>query len=158
MSKERSEQYLREIRKDSSCTLHLLERDKQKLQKQMAKAQQRLLQPQRRGPRIFGANFSLHRKDFLAVNGFDENFVGWGNEDGDIRERLKLIGVKPVPIYEEAVVFHLFHLMDATTLLRQNKEYAHRANLAAWCVNGIDKSLLHKESSSETPPRWESSQ
>ena len=142
MSKERSEKYLRKVRKDPSHSLHLIDKDMRKLRKQVLKAQQRSLKPEMRGPRIFGANFSLYREDFLAVNGFDENFVGWGNEDGDIRERLKLIGVKPLPIYEEAVVFHLFHPRDHTASLRQNKAYARRPDLTAWCVNGIDKSRM----------------
>ena len=142
VSKDRTEKYLRKVRKDPSHSLHLLDKNIRKLRKQVLKAQRRSLKPEMRGPRIFGANFSLYRKDFLAVNGFDENFVGWGNEDGDIRERLKLIGVKPLPIYEEAVVFHMFHPMDATTLLRLNKEYARRPDLTAWCVNGIDKSRM----------------
>jgi glycosyltransferase involved in cell wall biosynthesis len=146
MSKDRSEKYLRTVRNNPSQTPHLLDRDLQKLRKQIAKAQSRLLKPELRGPRIFGANFSLYRDDFLAVNGYDENFVGWGNADGDLRERLKSIGVKPVTIYEEAIVFHLFHLMDTTVGLRQNKEYAHRTDVAAWCPNGIDKSFLHDES------------
>ncbi len=42
------------------------------------------------------------------VNGYDENFRGWGNKDGDLRERLKMIGVRPKPIFEEALVFPCF--------------------------------------------------
>jgi len=151
VSKERTEKYLRNVRKDPSFFLQVLDKDKKKLQKQISKAQRRSLRPGLRGPRIFGANFSLYRKDFLAVNGFDENFVGWGNEDGDIRERLKLIGVVPIPIYDEAVVFHLHHSRDATASLRLNKSYAHRRDLTAWCVNGIDKSRLPAGSSKGQP-------
>ena len=33
-------------------------------------------------------NLSLFRKDFIAVNGFDEEFQGWGHEDADLSARL----------------------------------------------------------------------
>lgn len=33
-------------------------------------------------------NLGLWKKDFLAVNGFDESFIGWGYEDSDLVIRL----------------------------------------------------------------------
>jgi predicted glycosyltransferase involved in capsule biosynthesis len=33
-------------------------------------------------------NLAMWRQDFLAVNGFDESFVGWGFEDSDLVIRL----------------------------------------------------------------------
>ena len=33
-------------------------------------------------------NLAVWREDFLAVNGFDEEFIGWGYEDSDLVQRL----------------------------------------------------------------------
>ena len=39
-------------------------------------------------------DFALYRKDFLAVNGLNEDFVGWGREDSELAVRLFKYGLK----------------------------------------------------------------
>ena len=41
-----------------------------------------------------GCNMSFWRSDFLAINGYDEFFEGWGKEDDDLTHRLQRKGCK----------------------------------------------------------------
>lgn len=54
-------------------------------------------------------NLGLWRSDFLAVNGFDETFVGWGHEDADLAVRLIRHGVSRKDGRFAAPVLHLWH-------------------------------------------------
>ena len=40
-------------------------------------------------PKLFGNNIGIWRTDYERVNGYDENFEGWGCEDDDLRLRLR---------------------------------------------------------------------
>jgi glycosyltransferase involved in cell wall biosynthesis len=63
----------------------------------------------RRDYQILGSNFSLHKADFLAVNGYDERIVGRGLEDNNLWIRLVNSGVAARTITREALQYHLFH-------------------------------------------------
>ena len=93
----------------------------------------------RRRPHNLGLNMSLWRSDLLRVNGFDESIVDWGNDDGDLRERLKQVGVWPRSVYHRALVYHLEHAVHPTRHARRNREYARRAGAPAFARNGILK-------------------
>ncbi len=60
-------------------------------------------------PSLSSGNISACRDDVLAVNGFDEDYVGWGQEDDDLGRRLYLNGVRPVPILTRAFTTHAWH-------------------------------------------------
>jgi glycosyltransferase involved in cell wall biosynthesis len=59
---------------------------------------------------VLGSNFSIHKKDLLAVNGFDERYhapaVG---EDTDLEMRLRWSGVEIQMIKNMAVQYHIDH-------------------------------------------------
>ena len=94
----------------------------------------------RRRPHNLGLNMSLARADLLRVNGYDENYRGWGNEDGDLRERLKRVGVWPKSIWTKAVVFHLDHPVDPTRKDRaRNLAYSRRLEIPVVAARGIMK-------------------
>lgn len=59
---------------------------------------------------FWGCNFSLWKKDLMAVNGFDERFVypGFG-EDVDLDNRLRKTGVYPVSKKHLVTQYHVFH-------------------------------------------------
>lgn len=59
--------------------------------------------------RIHTVNFAAWRSDLVAVNGFDESFVGWGLEDSDLVVRLGVAGVRTRGLGPAASVFHLHH-------------------------------------------------
>lgn len=58
---------------------------------------------------LLGCNFSLHREDFLRVNGYDERIVGRGMEDTNLRTRLLNAGVRFRSISQEAIEYHCHH-------------------------------------------------
>ncbi len=58
---------------------------------------------------IKGCNMSAWRSDLEKVNGFDENFVGWGHEDADLVVRLANCGVHRKLGAYATEIFHLWH-------------------------------------------------
>lgn len=47
----------------------------------------------RRWQAVFGCNMAVHKKDFVSVNGFDNEFVGWGHEDSELAARFFNAGI-----------------------------------------------------------------
>jgi len=60
-------------------------------------------------PSLRSGNFAIHREILLRVNGFDESFVGWGQEDDNLGRRLYLAGIRPVVRIWQARVTHIPH-------------------------------------------------
>lgn len=61
---------------------------------------------------LLGANFSLHKTDILAVNGFDERYTAPAfGEDSDIELRLRLQGIRFRSLLSIAVQYHCHHPM-----------------------------------------------
>jgi glycosyltransferase involved in cell wall biosynthesis len=54
-------------------------------------------------------NLGMWKKDFLAVNGFDENYHGWGYEDSDLVVRLIRKGISRKDGRFMLSVLHLWH-------------------------------------------------
>lgn len=58
---------------------------------------------------IRSCNMAVWRDDFMAVNGFDETFEGWGHEDADLVLRLSNLGIERKNGFLATEVFHLWH-------------------------------------------------
>ncbi|MGA3180264.1 MAG: glycosyltransferase family 2 protein [Verrucomicrobiota bacterium] len=59
---------------------------------------------------IIGCNMGFWRDDLLAINGFDEEYTGWGiGEDSDAGTRLYHLGRPRKLVYGHAIVYHLNH-------------------------------------------------
>ena len=84
---------------------------------------------------LLGCNFSLHKKDIIAINGFDERYEAPSiGEDSDIEFRLGLNGVKVKSLNHIAVQYHLYHKLQErlqknldlfNEVKRSNKAYTH---------------------------------
>jgi len=68
----------------------------------------RLLQPQK-WEKAMTCNLAVWKNDFIAVNGFDELFEGWGYEDSDLVIRLIHAGIRRKEGRFAAPVLHLWH-------------------------------------------------
>ncbi|HLZ16422.1 MAG TPA: glycosyltransferase family 2 protein [Cyclobacteriaceae bacterium] len=58
---------------------------------------------------VKGCNFSFWKKDFVAVNGFNNDITGWGREDSELAIRLINKGILKKHLKFRAVCFHLHH-------------------------------------------------
>ena len=59
--------------------------------------------------KLMGVNFSLPRKAFISVNGFNEEWTVYGHEDRDLELRLLRANYPRKALLNRAVVFHIHH-------------------------------------------------
>jgi len=92
-------------------------------------------------PRMTGNNIGIWRMDFERVNGYDENYVGWGLEDRDLQLRLSQLGLRFKSILSRSVTCHLWHPPVATfarnNVGTKNLEYYQRKEIALRCPVGL---------------------
>jgi glycosyltransferase involved in cell wall biosynthesis len=62
-----------------------------------------------RRPKLYGGAFGMWRRDYELVNGFNEEFVGWGCEDDEFRIRLARAGIRVRSILRWTRTYHLWH-------------------------------------------------
>ncbi len=88
-------------------------------------------------------NFAFWRSDGIAVNGFNEDFEGWGREDSEFAVRLMNRGVRRQNIRFRALAYHLFHREHPRGSLERNDGLLAEAvkNRATWCLRGLDGHL-----------------
>jgi glycosyltransferase involved in cell wall biosynthesis len=67
-----------------------------------------------------GCNFAVSRDAFMAVNGFDEQFEGWGYEDSDLCIRLMNLGLRILQAPAQTCVLHLWHKENAREFKGEN--------------------------------------
>jgi glycosyltransferase involved in cell wall biosynthesis len=80
---------------------------------------------QRRSHQWQGAkscNLAIHARDFVAVNGFDASFEGWGHEDADLVARLIHQGVLRKDGNFAVPVLHLWHRENSRAAEKNNIE------------------------------------
>jgi hypothetical protein len=96
--------------------------------------------------KVLGCNMAFWKKDLLKVNGYNEEFVGWGKEDNDIAIRLTNSGVKQKFLKFGAIVYHLYHKETARDLKEINEKLFKKsiANKKSYIEKGIDKHLSEK--------------
>ena len=89
---------------------------------------------------IRSCNFALWRDDCVKVNGFNEDFVGWGREDSEFASRLLNSGLRRHNLRFAALVCHLHHpLRSRGNLTRNDSLLAETVNSgAARCERGLN--------------------
>ena len=75
-----------------------------------------------RGTGLMGIGFALSKKDYLEINGYDEDYKGWGGEDADLGLRLYTLGLKSVTFSTKIPSIHMCHPLDPTKSENQNKK------------------------------------
>ena len=92
----------------------------------------------------FGGHFSIYKKDIESVNGYDENYVGWGGEDQDMAMRLVMAGLRGTSVIKSARILHLWHpkeIGDKHWKEGANVDYFFRKNIPIYCENGLIKNV-----------------
>ncbi|WP_037349017.1 glycosyltransferase family 2 protein [Sediminibacter sp. Hel_I_10] len=90
-----------------------------------------------------GCNMSYAREDFISVNGYNEDFEGWGREDSELGRRFHNYGLMNRRLKNIAIVYHIYHFAKPKDKLEENHqmEIFARDHKTSWCDNGIDKYL-----------------
>lgn len=88
-------------------------------------------------------NLGIWRNDFLAVNGLDERYTGWGYEDSDLVIRLIRNGVRRREGRLGTTVLHLWHREHERAGTEQNlaRLAAIQENPAVRAEAGVDRYL-----------------
>jgi len=89
-----------------------------------------------------GSHYSIHKSDLKRINGYDENFVGWGGEDEDLGIRLVRAGIYCRSAIRSARVLHLWHpsvITDRRWQEGPNVQYLNRKEIPVSCINGLQK-------------------
>jgi glycosyltransferase involved in cell wall biosynthesis len=88
-------------------------------------------------------NMAFYKKDCMNINGFNNDFEGWGREDSEFVVRLLNSGVNRKNLRFNAIQFHLWHNENIRVSLQQNDTFLKNAldNNAKRCDNGIDRYL-----------------
>jgi len=89
-----------------------------------------------------GGHFSIFLRDIGRINGYDENFMGWGGEDEDLGIRLVRAGIYCRSAIRSARVLHLWHpkqIGNKHWKQAPNIEYFRRKEIPVFCENGLRK-------------------
>ncbi|WP_281322426.1 glycosyltransferase family 2 protein [Flavobacterium aestivum] len=90
-----------------------------------------------------GCNVSFWRNDLIAINGYNEDFEGWGREDSDLVIRMGNNGVKAKRLRYGGILYHIYHKTNSRNNLELNnkiqKETIEKGITRV--TNGIDQYL-----------------
>lgn len=90
-----------------------------------------------------GCNMAFWKKDLISVNGYNEDFVGWGKEDSELAIRLMNNNVKKRFIKFGAICYHLHHSKVSREREETNDVLMLKTanDKITWAKNGLDKYL-----------------
>ena len=92
---------------------------------------------------IRACNMAFYKQDCININGFNNEFEGWGREDSEFIMRLLNSGINRKNVRFNAIQFHLWHNENIRSSLEKNDAILQEAinNHTQWCNNGIDSYL-----------------
>jgi len=97
------------------------------------------------GAKFRGGAVGINLEDFIKINGYDENYIGWGNEDDDLGSRLYRINCSGQNISFDDFPIHLYHDPFHNNGERVNLEY-HNKNKTE-----IDRGRFRAKAGFENP-------
>lgn len=69
----------------------------------------------RKEPYMLGSTYSLEKSLVEEINGFNEEFIGYGGEDIEFEYRLRLAGARFKWVRHQAIQYHLHHRQKVET-------------------------------------------
>jgi glycosyltransferase involved in cell wall biosynthesis len=96
-----------------------------------------------RSRKLRGCNMSFWKEDFIKVNGFNEDLVGWGIDDSELIQRLHNINIKGKRLKQTGIAFHIYHKEQSKNNLEINNAIEKRTteNKITFIENGINQYL-----------------
>jgi hypothetical protein len=97
-------------------------------------------------PKLLSANFSVPLGLYQRVNGFDEEYIGYGQEDDDLGRRLYKAGPLPAVGVARAIVYHQHHPTRAPAAWEESPNAARFAR--PWqqrCGRGLQSPIEQPE-------------
>ncbi|MBI9091600.1 MAG: glycosyltransferase family 2 protein [Desulfobacterium sp.] len=90
---------------------------------------------------IRSCNMGFYREDLFSVNGFNQDFTGWGREDSELAARLYNYGLKRREHPFMAICFHLWHPENDRTNFTTNDAILNETVLSGeyCCANGLKR-------------------
>ena len=92
---------------------------------------------------IRSCNLAFFKQDFISVNGFNNEFEGWGREDSEFIMRLLNSGINRKNVRFNAIQFHLWHNQNIRNSLENNEVILQNTinNKIKWCDSGVKNFL-----------------
>lgn len=96
-----------------------------------------------RSKKLRGCNMSFWRADFIKINGFNENLVGWGIDDSEMIQRLHNIGIQGKRLKFAGIAFHIYHPEQSKSHIEINNkiERLTTENKITYIEKGINQFL-----------------
>ena len=96
-----------------------------------------------RSGKLRGCNMSFWRADFIAVNGFNEELVGWGIDDSELIQRMINNGVQGKRIKHKGIVYHIYHKEQDKSQVHLNLEIEKQMERSGttYANKGVDQYL-----------------
>ncbi len=90
---------------------------------------------------VFGGNMSYWMSDAVAINGYNNAFTGWGSEDDDFADRLRMTGVRCTSVRFGAIAYHLDHPPADRSGVEKNAQLRQsaRSDSNYRCADGLEE-------------------
>lgn len=97
----------------------------------------------KRSDKLRGCNMSFWREDFIKINGFNENLVGWGIDDSEMIERLHNLGIKGKRLKFAGIAYHIYHKEQSKSHIEINHEIERQTkeNKLTFIEKGVNQFL-----------------
>jgi GT2 family glycosyltransferase len=92
-----------------------------------------------KSPSLLGSNFSLEKSLIERINGFNEDYVGYGYEDPDLEHRLRFAGARLKAVRHAAIQYHIYHTPSSTSDKNKGIFEATVGSGNPVCRNGLRK-------------------
>jgi len=101
---------------------------------------------------VRGCNMSFWKSDLMAVNGYNEDMVGWGREDSELAARLVNLGLSKIKLRFSAIQYHIYHPVSSKNNLSNNDKILAEtlALKKTYIPNGIVKTKKNSQSNDDT--------
>ncbi|MDQ5930363.1 MAG: hypothetical protein QG594_2151, partial [Bacteroidota bacterium] len=77
---------------------------------------------QTRSSKLRGCNMSFWKEDFIKINGFNEELVGWGIDDSEMIQRMHNINIHGIRLKHCGIAYHIYHKVQSRVDLEINNQ------------------------------------